>query len=78
MNAWVLGSLIDVACEVNVLGKDVKDFSAKVRDFRNYIHPNEQIKQAFSPTMSTVEISLKVFNVAVSQVREFIDANPIN
>ena len=77
MNAWVLGSLIDIACEVNVLGKDVKDFSVKVRDFRNYIHPNEQIKQAFSPTMNTVDISLKVFNVAVSQIKEFIETHPV-
>lgn len=72
LTSWQLSGLIDVAHEINVFGKDVKDFSEKVRDFRNYIHPNEQVKQNFSPTMDTVNISLHVFKIALNQINAFI------
>lgn len=73
--SWVLSSLIDVAYEVGVLKKDVKDFSEKVRDYRNYIHPNEQVKQGFSPTMGVVKISLQVLDLAMNEIDDFIKQN---
>ena len=72
ISSWVLSSLIDVANEIKVLERDVKDFSEKVRDYRNFIHPNEQVKQDFSPTMDTVKISLHVFKIALNQINAFI------
>ena len=72
ISSWVLSSLIDVANEIKVLERDVKDFSEKVRDYRNFIHPNEQVKQEFSPTMDTVKISLHVFKIALNQINAFI------
>ena len=74
---WVLGSLIDVACEVTVLGKDVKDFSGKIRDFRNYIHPNVQVKHGFSPTMDTVKISLQVLRAAVNEINLYCEHHTV-
>ena len=73
--SWVLSSLIDVAYEVGVLKKDVKDFSEKVRDYRNYIHPNEQVKQGFSPTMGVAKISLQVLDLAMNEIDDFIKQN---
>lgn len=66
--SWVLESLIDVAYGANVLSKDVVDFSKQVRNYRNYIHPREQVRQNFSPTMDTVKISLQVFKAALNQI----------
>ena len=76
--SWVLSSLIDVAYEVGVLKKDVKDFSEKVRDYRNYIHPNEQVKQGFSPTMGVVKISLQVLDLAMNEIDDFVKQNNVN
>jgi hypothetical protein len=73
LTSWTLDRLIEVASELKILEKDVKDFSKVVRDYRNYIHPNEQVKNKFSPKMETVELSLKVFDMALNQINQFIE-----
>lgn len=73
LTSWTLDRLIEVASDLNILEKDVKDFSKVVRGYRNYIHPNEQVKNKFSPKMETVELSLKVFDMALNQVNKFIE-----
>ena len=73
LSSWVLGSLIDVACEVKVLRKDVRGYSVQLRDFRNYIHPNEQVKQNFSPTMNTVKISISVLSAVLNEISTYIE-----
>ena len=40
---WVLSNFIDVAYELGLLAEDVKKFSHTLRDFRNYIHPYQQM-----------------------------------
>jgi len=42
-NYWSLSQFIDVAFDLGILELDVKKFSHYLRDFRNYIHPYEQI-----------------------------------
>ena len=73
LTSWTLDRLIEVASDLKILEKDVKDFSKVVRGYRNYIHPNEQVKNKFSPKMETVELSLKVFDMALNQVNKFIE-----
>lgn len=73
LTSWKLDRLIEVASDLKILEKDVKDFSKVVRGYRNYIHPNEQVKNKFSPKMETVELSLKVFDMALNQVNKFIE-----
>ena len=68
---WKLNELIVVATQSNVLKADVEKFCQALRDFRNYIHPNEQFKHNFTPTMGTVKISLQVFNEALQQIDDF-------
>ena len=70
--AWKLNELILVASQANVLKADVEKFCQTLRDFRNYIHPNEQFKHNFTPTMSTVNISLQVFKAALQQIDDFV------
>ena len=67
---WKLYALIDVACEVKLLGQDVKKFSHVLRDFRNYIHPYEQMSQDFHPDQRTVDICWQVFKAAFEQLKE--------
>ena len=77
LTSWTLGSLIDAGCEVGVIDKSAKSFSIAVRDFRNYVHPNEQVKQSFSPTIDAAKMSYGVLGVAIKQIGEFCKSNPI-
>jgi hypothetical protein len=70
IHQWKLASLIDVAHQVGLLGQDVKKFSHVLRDFRNYIHPYEQLAQRFDPDQRTVDICWQVFKAAFEQLKE--------
>ncbi len=62
---WTLANLIDTAHEVGVLRLDVKKFSHAVRDFRNYIHPYEQMASSFHPDQHTAQICMQVLRAAL-------------
>jgi len=65
---WTLSNFIDVAAEIGLLKEDVKKFSHALRDFRNYIHPFEQMSSNFYPDERTAKICLQVFNAAIFQM----------
>jgi hypothetical protein len=62
---WTLANLIDTAHEVGVLRLDVKKFGHAVRDFRNYIHPYEQMASNFHPDQHTAQICMQVLRAAL-------------
>lgn len=63
---WSLAQFIDVACDLGFLTLDVKKFSHSLRDFRNYIHPYQQLTSGFAPDRHTAEICLQVLRAAVA------------
>ena len=63
---WTLAQFIDVSCELGYLRLDVKKFSHALRDFRNYVHPYEQMSTRFNPDKHTAEICLQVLRAAVA------------
>lgn len=65
---WSLSNFIDVANEIGLLKEDVKKFSHTVRDFRNYIHPYEQISKNFNPDIHTAKLCWNVLKVAMIQL----------
>lgn len=65
---WSLAQFIDVACELDHLKLDVKKFSHALRDFRNYIHPYEQMSARFNPDKHTAEICLQVLKAAIASL----------
>lgn len=65
---WTLGGFIDVAYEVGLLKIDVKKFSHSLRDFRNYIHPYEQMASGFNPDQHTAKICLQVLKAAIADL----------
>jgi hypothetical protein len=67
---WSLANFIDVSKEVNLLHHDVHKFSHALRDFRNYVHPFEQMSTGFTPSMHTAKICLQVLKVAIYQINE--------
>jgi hypothetical protein len=65
---WSLAQFIDVAHEIGIISLDVKKFSHSVRDFRNYIHPHQQMSSGFNPDKHTAEICLHVVRAAVASL----------
>ena len=65
---WTLAQLIDVACEVGILKLDIKKFSHGLRDFRNYIHPYEQMASGFTPDEHTAKVCFQVLKAALASL----------
>ena len=69
---WTLSHLIDIAKELGFLKEDVKKFSHALRNFRNYIHPYQQVNQEFNPDDHTAKICFQVLKAAIDQINEKI------
>lgn len=69
---WSLNNYLDVSKEAGLIERDVQKFSHALRDFRNYIHPFEQVSTGFNPSMHTAKICLQVLKVAIHQINENI------
>lgn len=67
-NEWSLSQFIDVACEVGLLKPDVKKFSHGLRDFRNYIHPYQEMASGFTPDEHTARLCFQVLKAALASV----------
>ena len=65
---WSLAQLINVACEVGVLKLDIKKFSHGLRDFRNYIHPRQQLVSGFTPDEHTAKVCFQVLKAALASL----------
>lgn len=65
---WTLSDSINVAYELGFLREDVKKFSHALKDFRNYIHPYEQISHKFAPDSQTAKICFQVLKAALFQI----------
>ena len=65
---WSLAQFIDVACEIDLLKPDVKKFSHGLRDFRNYIHPYEQMSSGFTPDEHTAKMCFQALKAALASV----------
>jgi len=62
---WTLSNFIDVAFDLKMIGLDVKKHSHSLRDFRNYIHPYEQVSSNFRPDNHTARICWQVLKAAL-------------
>jgi hypothetical protein len=60
LGQWNLAELITVARERGVLSEDVARHADQVRNFRNYIHPRQQLKERFVPRIETARIAQQV------------------
>ena len=65
---WTLSEFINVARDLNLVGEDVKKFSHALRDFRNYIHPYQQMSSNFNPDGHTAKICWQVLQAAITQL----------
>ncbi len=65
---WSLAQFIDVSCEIGLLKPDVKKFGHGLRDFRNYIHPYQQLVSGFTPDQHTAKVCFQVLKAALADV----------
>lgn len=65
---WTLNDFINVARDLNLIGEDVKKFSHALRDFRNYIHPYQQLSSKFNPDTHTAKICWQVLQASIAQL----------
>lgn len=70
LSEWTLDELITVSRILNVLGEDVSRHAGQVRHFRNYIHPRQQMKEAFEPRMETARIAQQVLRAALADLKK--------
>lgn len=68
---WSLNDFINVAHDIGFLKEDVKKFSHSLRDFRNYIHPYEQMSSRFNPDEHTAKICWQVLKTAIFQITNY-------
>ncbi|WP_054030977.1 hypothetical protein [Desulfatitalea tepidiphila] len=67
---WSLSAFIDVARDLGLIQHDTQKFSHSLRDFRNYIHPFEQMSSGFNPREHTAKICLQVLKAAIFEINE--------
>jgi hypothetical protein len=60
IQSWTLSELIAVAKDIGVLSTDVAEHADQVRNFRNYIHPRQQLRENFAPRIETARIAQQV------------------
>ena len=70
LSGWGMESLINVSCAIGLLQKDVKEFSKILTKYRNYIHPAEQVRADFTPTMETAKMCVQTLIVAISYMEQ--------
>ena len=75
LDQWKLSELIAVARERGVLSEDVAKHADQVRNFRNDIHPRQQLKEGFAPRIETARIAQQVLKGVLSDL-ERLTANP--
>ncbi|MEA5055850.1 MAG: hypothetical protein VB093_20700 [Propionicimonas sp.] len=75
LDKWSLSELIAVARERGVLSEDVAKHSDQVRNFRNYIHPRQQLKEGFAPRIETARIAQQVLKGVLADL-ERLTASP--
>lgn len=70
-NEWTLNEFIEAAYELNIIKDDIKQFSHVLREFRNYIHPYQQLCSKFNPDINTAAICLQVLKALIAQVSKY-------
>lgn len=73
LDAWTLSELITVSRALGVLGEDVSKHAHHVRDFRNYIHPRQQLREQFEPRLITAQIAERVLLAALADLKRLRD-----
>ena len=70
LGEWSLQDLLQVSRELKIVGEDVGKYADHVREFRNYIHPRQQLKEDFRPRPVTAQIARQVLRAAIDDLSQ--------
>ena len=65
---WTLSDLLNCSRELGLLGEDVAKFGHAVREFRNYVHPQQQVSENFRPRRVTAQVARQVLRAAIDDL----------
>lgn len=68
ISEWTLNDLLNTSRELAILSEDVTKFAHAVREFRNYVHPRQQVKDGFRPRQVTAQIARHVLRAAIEDL----------
>lgn len=68
LDKWMLGDLIETAHREKWIQADVHGFAGKLREYRNLVHPNAQVKLGHAPDRDTVSMCWPVINAALNDL----------
>jgi len=71
LHDWKMREWIDVLGQLGDLSPNIEKFGQALRDFRNYVHPAEQLANRFSPDQHTSRIG---FQVVVAAAEDLVRA----
>ncbi len=72
---WKLHEWITVLTRLRAFSPNVEKFGHALRDFRNYVHPAEQLARGFSPDGHTARISFHVVQAAAEDLVRFCEGD---
>ena len=73
LDTWTLAELITVSRALGIIGEDVLKHADHVRNFRNYIHPRQQLRENFEPRIVTAQIAQHVLVAALIDLKDMTD-----
>jgi hypothetical protein len=73
LDKWMLNSFIEVAAELGWIRKPAKDLGTILRDYRNYIHPERELRTGFTLEKEDALMFWQIFNQVSKQI--IINAN---
>lgn len=68
LHKWKLVEWIDVLGTLGDLSPNISKFGHALREFRNYIHPSQQLASGFNPDAHTARISFQVVVAAIDDL----------
>lgn len=69
---WTLAQMIEVGHELAWVGLDIRKFSHALREFRNLVHPHEQLGTGDRPDADTCKISWLVVQAASNDLAKVL------
>lgn len=68
LERWTLAQFIDVFSQLGHFSPNIGKFSTSLRDFRNFVHPEVELRNQFAPDHHTAHISFQVVLAAADDL----------
>ena len=68
LDKWMLGELIETAHREKWIQADAHGFGGKLRDYRNLVHPNAQVRLGHAPDRDTLSMCWPVINATLNDL----------